>query len=482
MSRRNIAEEWKLEEGDTPDEQWKLQPAEQNALSQWQLQEEQGPPNPLNDWQPVEYARERRTARGNWILPALVGVALVAVLAYGAWVVLGRLGVLDPVTSPAAPNEQAPVAEPTVEQTTTAPEAPTATLPPPTPTPEPPPTPTPEPSPTPPPVVNQESVIVPTVGGVNARRTPDIGGEVIQILPQGDAKYLVIADQGDWIQIALPDGQQAWVAAEVVQRVTDTLLLDQANQNRAAVGLPPLAAPAPVEGAPVITGTAPTTGTTGTTTGLTAPATISVTINVTTGLNARETPALTGTVVELLTNSSSYRAVARTADNQWLQIVLPDGRLAWVSTPFVTPEGDVNTLSTEPLTDSAILLAASTPLTATTSLTATTPLTATQALTTGSPLTGTGAVAPSTSPTVTQVADGVTATVSSLSGANARGVPDREADSLQVLAFGAAVPVVGRSADNEWVQVTLSEGQLAWVLAEAVTLNAAIDTLPVVNP
>ena len=46
MSRRNIAEEWKLEDGDETNEQWNLQPAEQSAISQWQLQEEGNEPLP----------------------------------------------------------------------------------------------------------------------------------------------------------------------------------------------------------------------------------------------------------------------------------------------------------------------------------------------------------------------------------------------------------------------------------------------------
>jgi SH3-like domain-containing protein len=466
MSRRNIAEEWKLENGGEQEDQWKLQPAEQNAISQWQLQEERGAAPVQSDWQPVNYTRDRREPRGNWILPSLVGVALVAVIAYVAWIAISRAGLLGPTTPVAEPTPAAVAEDPAVDQATPPASAPTDTPAAPTPTPEPTLTPTLEPSPTPVPLVNLESITVPTLGGVNARRTPELTGEVIQILPQGEARYLVIAEQGEWLQVALPDGQLAWVAAEFVQRTTATVTVEEANQQRAAVGLEPLAAPAPVEGAPAITETSTST----LTTPLTGPVAISVTINVTTGLNARETPALGATVVELLAGNTTYSAVARTADSQWVQILLPDGRLAWVSTQFITAAGDVNSLSTEPLTPNALAPAVAAPLTTTQ------PITTSPALTETTPATTT------TAPSVTQVADGVTASVTGLSGANARAIPEREAESLQVLAFDSVLPVVGRSANNEWVQVTLSEGQLAWVLVSAVTLNADLETLPVVTP
>ena len=42
MSKRNIAEEWKLEDRDETSEQWNLQPAEQNALDVQSVQAEAG--------------------------------------------------------------------------------------------------------------------------------------------------------------------------------------------------------------------------------------------------------------------------------------------------------------------------------------------------------------------------------------------------------------------------------------------------------
>lgn len=473
MSRRNIAEEWKLEGEGEPDDQWTLQPAEQNAVTQWELQDE-GAPGERGDWQPVDYMREPREPRGNWVLPALVGVALVAVIAYVAWIALDRAGLFGP-TSPAPEPTPAAAVEPPVEDPVEEPaptEAPLDTPPPPTPEPtlEPTVEPTPEPSPTPIPLVNLESIVVNTVGGVNARREPSLQGELVQILPEGPTAYLVAADQGEWIQIALPDGQLVWVNGQFVQRNSETVLLEEANRRREAVGLAPLAAAAVDEATPP--GEAPSETTAPTdTVPVSGPVTISVTVNSAAGLNAREAPDLNATVVQLLPANSGYLAVARTADNQWLQLQLPDGRLAWAAAQFLTLAGDLNSLPTEPLT-------AAVPLEATTPSTPTQPLTPTTTLTTTAPVTTTG----ETTPTVTQVANGVTATVTNLAGTNARPTPNRDVEPLQLVQYNTALPVIGRSADNEWVQVTLAEGQLAWVLVNTVALNTDIAALPIVGP
>jgi uncharacterized protein YgiM (DUF1202 family) len=462
MSRRNLADEWRLEEQDVPADQWKLEPAEQNAIAQWQLRDEAGGVDP-NEWQPVSYTRERREPRVNWVLPSLVGIALVAVIAYVAWIALERAGLFGPVAPAPTPTSAAAVATEPGEVTEP---TPTDTPVPPTPTPEPPPTPTLEPTATPLPLVNVESIVVTGLGGVNARSEPSLQSEILQVLPQDETAYLVVADQGEWIQVALPDTRLAWVAAEFVQRRSETVLTEVANQRRTAVGLPPLELPAsqpPGDESPQVE---PGEAVTVTTPPLVAPVTISATINITAGLNARESPDLSSPVVQLLAGNTTYTALARSEDNQWVQILLPDGRLAWVSSQFVTLGGDLQSLSTDPATPESLAATRAAIAPPAEPITTTTPLTPTTAVT----------------PTVTQVVDGVTATVTNLAGANARAVPQREAETAQLLSFGAVLPVVGRSADGEWVQLTLEEGRLAWVLISAVTLSADSASLPIVTP
>jgi uncharacterized protein YgiM (DUF1202 family) len=283
---------------------------------------------------------------------------------------------------------------------------------------------------------------------------------VITIVPQGEALYLVAADQGEWIQIALPDRQLAWVSSEFTKRVAETVALEEANRRREASGLALLAPPetaAALATAPSVTDTLTTTAP------IAGPTGMSVTVNITAGINARENPTLDATVVQLLPVNSSYSAMARTADGQWVQIRLPDGKMVWATTQFLTPSGDMNALSTEPFVPGAATAPAQ-------------PITTTAVTTVSNPVTTTAAS------TVTQVANGVSASVTNLSGANARGTPDRNAGSIQVLPFDSVLPVVGRSADNEWIQVTLAEGQLAWVLVDSVKLNVELATLQVVTP
>jgi uncharacterized protein YgiM (DUF1202 family) len=461
MTRRNLSEEWRLEEAENTDEQWKLQPAEQNALVPWLLQE-QGQQPAEADWQPVEYTRERRSGGGgNWILPTLIGVALVAVVSYAAWIGLQRAGLLDVTTVTGEPTVEAvalATAEPPVVSA-----APTNTLPPPTATLEPTPTTLPTAVATTPPPVLMEYIVVNTVGGVNARRAPGLEGELIQIVPESETRYLVAEDRGEWVQIVLPDGQLGWVANEFVQRAGETVPFDEANRRRAAAGLPPLTGVSAPAG--IASTTAPTTTTALPTPAAVAPPALSVTIIITAGLNARETPSLDGAVLQLLPPNTTYPALARTADSQWVQVLLPDSRLAWLSaqTQFITASGDLNTLSTEPATVELLTTAqpaATTPLTTTPAVTATTGL----------------------SPTVTQVVSGATASVVDLRGASARAEPNRDLEALQVLPFDSVVPIVGRSADSQWIQVTLEEGRLAWVLVNAVQVSVDVATLPVVAP
>lgn len=465
MSRRDIGEEWKLEEDDEQGSQWKLEAAEQNAISQWQLEENAANAPSPREWQPINYERGRRQAGGNWILPALVGVALVAVVAYVAWIALDRAGVFGPTLPAAEPTPPEQVGEPAVVANTPEP-APTATLSPPTPTAEPTLAPTPEPTATTVPLVTLDLITVNTVGGVNARTDSSLDGTVIQVLPVSTTQYIVVDDQGEWLQVALPDGQLAWVAGEFAQRSSETVTLDEANRRRAAVGLPLLpgsegsvSPPAPDTSA-AITQTQPGPA-------QTATAVLTATISISAGLNARETPDLGGTVVQLLAGNTSYPAFARSADNQWVQIRLPDGRFAWVASQFVQLGGDINVLSTEPATAATVAEPQAPAVT--------TPLTSTTAPTTTQAATG-------TEPAVTRVVEGATATVIALAGTNVRAEPNLQAPALQVLAYNTGLPVLGRSADNEWVQVTGEEGRLEWVLASTVSLSVDLASLPVVTP
>lgn len=483
MSEQNTADNWRLEDTGETLEQWKLQEAEQTQVAQWQLQRSRAAEA---GWQPVDYERQT-PRRGSWLLPSLVGVALVAVFAYGVWIGLGALGMTDLANSfpgsligAATPTAAAvAVADPGADATATALAAvpptpePTATatiLPTNTPTPEP--TATPEP-----PKVQQVIVRVTVPGGLNGRREPNPAGEVVQVLPVGQEFYSPEQRDDGWMQVALENKELLWISSDptLVQIRSELMPLDVVNERRSALGLSPLDASAAVSGAVAsLVDTAPTAGgtLTGTTPGgstpdvtetqrptVTQPTTptialvITGTVNITAGLNARSVPTTTGEAVSLLGGGEVVTITGRSADSQWLQIRLADSTEAWVFAQYID-------ISSTPVTSPA----PSAPITTTA------PVAPTPAITTSVPSTPIGGTG-----------QAVTASVNSLGGANVRVQPDRSLDAVNVVPYDTVLTVLGRSDNNEWLQVTYQD-QTVWVLVTTVSLSANLESIPVVTP
>lgn len=481
MSDQNTADNWRLEEsGDTLD-QWKLQETEQTQIGQWQLE---GSQYGEAAWQPVEYERQL-PRRGSWLLPLLVGLALIAVFVYGVWIGLGTLGITDftavlssfqtvptPTLEVAVAQVPAtPIAEATATTLPTATAVPTNT-------------PEPSPSPTPAPLKVEQQIVRVTIDvGVNARREPSAEAELIEILPQ-NSEYLVTEARTDgWLQIALPSTELAWISSEFVESRSEQVLLEMANQRRTALNLPPLDASLavtrtaePVAAVPTatvmtatetLTGTQPVTGAQPATitqpipTGVTptlpitpsSSVAITGTVNITAGLNARSTPTTTGLPVALLGGGVVIPIVGRSADGEWLQTRLDDGTEAWVFAQYI----DVSESVVVPIATPGVLPPLPSPPTP---ITITTPVTETA----DQPVPG-----------------GVSASVSSLSGANARLAPDRTATSFAVIPYDIVLTVQGRTANNEWLQVEY-QGQTVWVLVSTVSLTTDLTLLPVVTP
>lgn len=67
---------------------------------------------------------------------------------------------------------------------------------------------------------------------------------------------------------------------------------------------------------------------------------------------------------------------------------------------------------------------------------------------------------------------------------NLRNAPDFNSPALTVLPVGGSTVALGRTANNEWIQVQVPDqpGVNAWVYASVVQLSAPIETLPVVTP
>jgi uncharacterized protein YgiM (DUF1202 family) len=470
MPDQRTSENWRLEEGGKEADKWLLQESEQQVSDQWTLQE-QPPVEPINSWQPVEYVKTPRPA-GAWILPTIITVALLVTLGYAGYRVLPTLLNNDtdpkPTTQAAAlPGKETPAAaqETPVEQMTPVGEAtsgqeaapveePTATVPAPTPTPE-------------IVMVGQQFATVNSPFGVNARFSPNTDAAIIRILENGETLF-VFGQEGDWVELFVADtpltegqplsGTVGFAATEFFTVSTQDItqaLRDQVLTYAGKAPTPVAVAPAPADSSPV------------TDTGVTLPSAplLTVTINAINGVNVRRAPAADdANIIRLLENGTVLPATGRSADNQWIQVTLPDSVSGWIAAEFLVPSADMTTL---PVVD-ATAAPAGTPVAE------------------GAPVTTTGVVTSGVQPPApyTSVIPGDSVPViivSVVDGVNARTEPALEADVEVVVPQGAVLPARGRSADNQWVQVELPTGVLAWIFRDTVTETPAVGALPSVG-
>ena len=466
MSKDNSLNNWQLQESGRSADQWQLQETEK-ALRYMQLQEVAGGITP-EGWQPVEYQRQARQG-ASWVLPSLAIVAVLAVAGYVGWLGLSRMGIAPAVPSIATGegSSDATVVPAVISDTVAAPTptiAPTVT-----PTPAPP-TPTPEPTPVPTPaLVERVTGTVNTDAGVNARQGPSTDGELIRLVVKDEA-MLVVDDQGDWLQVILPDGAVAFVSSEFVTKSTDLISLDELNALRTGAGLEPIAPVAPATPAVIV-------------------ASMPVTITSDPGANARVEPLPESEAIMLVTTGTQLIASQRSADGKWVKVTLETGEAGWIVAEFLDAgDGDLATLSDGSVAAVAPAPAAE-PISATVSLSDTPALTATTTLTetpavieqvvdppvglTLSPLVPaepfTNAV-PVTGPAVSITATG---------GANARQTPGIDGAVIVVVPEGAVLPVAGRNADTTWLVVSLPDEQLAWVSREVASLSDNVANAPV---
>ena len=463
MKDQNVDDNWQLREEGTPDEKWVLHESEQTLDDPWELQSAAAAD--LGGWQPVEYVKPRRPVAA-WLLPMVISAALLVVIGYTGFRVLPDLlglnkGAETPTPAPAA------VASPTVasaeEATPTSPPvaAPTAT--------------TvvvaaPAPPQPPPPsnLVAQQYAKVINPLGVNARVAPNTDATVIRIL-EFDETLWVFSTQGEWLELFVAEapvvedqpllGAVGFAAAEFFAIETRDVSVDLQEQVLAYTGKLPTPTPVgPTPAAPTAAAGTPVTESV-TATG-TAPIGVSVTNTAPAGVNVRRDPdATVENIIRLVENGAVLPAVARTADNAWVQVQLPDGVTGWIATEFVTASGDLNTLPT--------------PAGAPAPTPSAPPVTAGGVVTSGvevaSPYTN---VIPQGTPAII---------VTVVDGVNARSAPVLDADVEAVVPQGAVLPARGRSSDSQWVQVELPTGVLAWIFRDTVTATPEVGALPAVD-
>ena len=473
---------WELEEGSDADDRWVLEDSEQHMSDEWDLE---GTPEPVGQWQPVEYDKPRRAGPA-WILPTVVTVALLAVLGYSAYTLVpslveslrnGTAGIGQAPPEGTPPTEEgAAVAAaeetPTEEATETPPPTDTPT--------EEPPTPTPSPTLS---VAQQLFATVLSEYGVNARSEPSVDSQVLQILEQNDT-FIVLQELDDgWLMLFVSDGPleagqpisgfAAYASAEFFAQARQPFAESLYQAVLAAAGIEPTATPVP-----------PTPTSDGTTSGDLAlptvtpvpepqseappatldaaePTSVTITIDAVSGANVRTLPELNSDVVTLLADQTEVLAIGRYATNDWILVDLGDGATGWVYAELAVVNGDLTTL---PLITLGELPAPSPTPTETP---------------TPEPTPTSPPVEPPT-PYSSELPAGVPgAIVFSAAGVNARNLPSAESGVVTILPENAALPVVGRSTNGEWLQVELPQGGTAWVFRAAIIPRGDVNSVPV---
>lgn len=161
-------------------------------------------------------------------------------------------------------------------------------------------------------------------------------------------------------------------------------------------------------------------------------------------VNVRSGPSTLYPVIGQLVAETSVEVTGRSdAENNWLRINF-DGQTGWVAYFTVVVTGDLETL---PVAEAA-------PPAAVTAITTLPLVEATEEATEG-------------------------AFVTSFRRVNLRSGPGTEFARLDTLDPGDTAPIIGRTEDNEWLQIDF-EGQIGWVAYFVVSVTGALEDVPTV--
>lgn len=497
MKDQESNDNWQLEEGNQVDDRWVLRESEQQFADQWELNRAEED-EPIRDWQPVEYERPERSGLA-WVLPVLITVFLLALIGYSGFILLPQIiSPGDPespiVTTTETPEpdaeDPAPVDGPEPDEPVDPPapvdETPTDVEPPAEVQPDPvddevddadEPT-APEPqtpsnneqgptqqTPAEPAVWEQEFATVITTYGVNARNAPSADGQIVRILNQGESFFLFGSPAEGWLELLVTEedvelvegepieGEVAYAAAEFFDIDSQTIMRGFYEEIMEFADRTP--EPDPTDTV-VEVPDATTPDDTDEPVDATEPEPVTIQVDSPAGLNVRSQPNTTGDIVGLLNEGDTVPALAVSADEEWIQVELEDGAIGWVFAEFVTVDGNLSDIGASPLPPAAApgIIQVSDVMTS--------------GIVPPSPY---SSIIPGETPAVVvAVAD----------GAIARLQPDPAADELTLLPQGAALAAVSRSADGDWIEIEMPDGNLnGWVARAVVSVTPDIDTLPV---
>jgi N-acetylmuramoyl-L-alanine amidase len=147
-------------------------------------------------------------------------------------------------------------------------------------------------------------------GILNVRSGPGTDFSLLNALPDGQSVTLAGRNaDATWLQVRLPNDQLGWVSAQFLTSAVAFTTVPIAETAVATESVSP----------------APNTG--GATSGIVA---------VTGTLNVRFGPGVTFTSFATLNNGENVTLEGRSTDGAWIQIRLPDGRLGWVSSQYLS--------------------------------------------------------------------------------------------------------------------------------------------------
>ena len=398
-----VEKNWELTDASGEPLRWmQLENNGEDIANQWRLESPSSGPPPA-DWQPVEYQNTYETdtsGRRNWMLPAFITIALLAVLGYIAFLGLSRfpldglpaIGSLGgdgseiAAESPSV-DDGAPTVSPALDtMTSTTPVAsgevvtegvaedsaadaaePAAT--------EPPAGDAPTPSPTAAPLPATVAVDAATVTmqyGLNARSEPRVDeSTVLYLLDDGTLGYVTDQQGDEWIEMIIVEGEhtgdRVWVSAdfvsiteeEVDRSIAEGLGIVEPDTSAAQAAAESALDSATEADADSDTETDAEETDAGVSTTDEAdeevdettaePAVVDTgvtgTILGTAGVNARSAPEISAdNIVELLPADSTLPATARSEDGEWVQLQREDGSLVWLYAELVSLSEPLETL------------------------------------------------------------------------------------------------------------------------------------------
>ena len=390
-----VEKNWELTDTSGEPLRWmQLENNGEDIANQWRLESPSSGPPPA-DWQPVEYQNTYETdtsGRRNWMLPAFITIALLAVLGYIAFLGLSRFP-LDglPAIGPLGGGDQEVAAElpsaddaaPTVSPalgvvTSTTPVAsdtvvtegvaedsaedaaePAAT--------EPPaadastPAPTSAPLPT---TVMVDAATVTMQYGLNARSEPRVDeSTVLYLLDDGTLGYVTDTRGDEWTEMVIVEGEYTgdtvWVSSdfvsiteeEVDRSIAEGLGIVEPDTSEARE-----AAESALDSATVEDVTEEDASTEDAEADVAAsddeaaeepvPVDTGVTGTIlgAAGVNARSAPEIGDNIVELLPADLTLPATARSEDDEWVQLQRESGELVWLYAELVSLSEPLGTL------------------------------------------------------------------------------------------------------------------------------------------